>query len=262
MGHDVTALAAEVAHAARRPRAARSLILDIDGTLAPIARTPEGARVPRAVLASLSALVDDGWRIAIVSGRPAAQARAMVPVPGVTIYGCHGVEREGGPIPRALTRLGARLGRIAHELAERARGFPGVRIERKPIGVALHDRTATARVRGLWRRALHRWLALYDLSGLEVLPGKRVLEIRPAGLGKGIIARVWPPARRLPRVDRSFVVIGDDRSDEEMLEAFASRGETIRVGGPHVRTAARRRLPSPSAVGRFLSRLAEAEAVR
>ena len=262
MGDDVNALAAEVARAARRPRASRSLILDIDGTLAPIARTPEGARVPRPVLASLSALVGEGWRIAVVSGRPAAQARAMVPVAGITIYGCHGVEREGWPIPRALRRLGVRLARIARELTARARAFPGVRIERKPIGVAFHDRSATPHVRSLWRRALHRWLSRYDLRGLEILPGKRVLELRPVGFGKGVVARAWPPARRLPRVDHSFVVIGDDRSDEEMLEAFAGRGETVRVGGPKVRTAARRRLPTPSAVGRFLSRLAEAEAGR
>lgn len=258
----MTALAAEVARAARRPRAARSMILDIDGTLAPIARTPEVARVPRRVLSSLESLVHGGWRIAVVSGRPAAQARAMVPVSGIAIYGCHGVEREGRKIPHGLQTLGVRLARIGREIAAFARRFPGIRVERKPIGVAFHDRAATSRVRGRWRRALDRRLEGYDLHGLEIVPGKRVLEIRPAGFGKGIVARVWPPARRLPRADRSFVVIGDDRSDEELLEAFAGRGVTIRVGGARVHTAARSRLPSSSAVGRFLSLLARAETSR
>jgi trehalose-phosphatase len=232
------------------------MILDIDGTLAPIAATPQAARVPAKVLASLAALVGDGWHIAVVSGRPAAQARALVPVDGITIYGCHGVEREGGRLPRTLRALGARAARIADDAEAKIRDFPGVRIERKPVGVAFHDRAATPRTRARWHRTLSAWLAGYDLRGLEVLSGKRVLEIRPAGLGKGIVAHDWHPARRARGLDHSFVVIGDDRTDEDLLEAFARRAVTIRVGGAHVATAARRRLGSPAAVATFLADLA------
>jgi trehalose-phosphatase len=252
----VSGLAAEVRIAARRRGAARALILDIDGTLAPIAPVPDAARVPPAVLTSLRSLVASGWRIAVVSGRPAAQARALVPVDGVTIYGCHGVEREGTGVPRRLLGVGRRVARIARDARRPASRYPGILIERKPVGVAFHDRAATQRTRAAWRRALSAWLAGRDLQGLELLSGKRVLEIRPAGVGKSIVAREWGPARRSRRPDRSVVVIGDDRTDEDLLEAFASRAVTIRVGNARVATAARRRLPSTAAVARFLAALA------
>lgn len=250
------ALAEEVARAARRPRAARTLILDIDGTLAPIVDDPGRARVPAPVLRSIRALVEEGWHIAVVSGRPAADARGLVPVDGVTIYGCHGAEREDTGVPQKLRPLTTRVARIAREARRSASRFPGVRIERKPVGVAFHDRAATSATRARWRRTLTAWLAARDLDGLELLSGKKVLEIRPAGIGKSIVAHDWHPARRFRGLDRSFVVIGDDRTDEDLLSVYASRAVTIRVGDSRVRTVARRRLPSPAAVGRFLAALA------
>ena len=126
-------VAAEVARAARRPRAARALILDLDGTLAPIARTPDAARVPGPVLRSLHDLVDRGWRIAIVTGRPRREALTLVPVPRITVFGSHGLEGAHRTLPRAARAVRARLAREASR-------FPGVRLERKPVGLAFHDR--------------------------------------------------------------------------------------------------------------------------
>ncbi len=255
----VPALVAEVSKAARRPAAARAMILDIDGTLAPIAASPRFANVPPDVLASLHDLSGHGWRIAILTGRPAAEARAMVPIPGIEVHGCHGLEREGGGVPRRWRALAARLGRIGDHARGLVSDFPGVVIERKPIGLAFHDRRLTAAGRARWLRALSLWLASQDLTGAEVIGGKRITELRPARAGKAGIA---PRLLRAGRMDRSVVVIGDDRTDEELFEALGGRALTIRVGPPGVRSAAIRRLASPSAVSRFLFALAEQNRVR
>ena len=75
----VATLAADPRHGA--------VVCDIDGTLAPIAPTPEQATVLPAALPELERLVERYTLVACVTGRPAAQARRMVPIPGVAISG-------------------------------------------------------------------------------------------------------------------------------------------------------------------------------
>ena len=249
-------LAASVASAAGRPGAARALILDLDGTLAPIAPTPEVARVPAHVLASMRALVGAGWRIAVVSGRSARQTKTMVPVPGVAIFGSHGLEQLGRPLPRRFDAVRARLGRMARRANEVAASFPRVRVERKPVGLAFHDRALSRGERVRWHRRLAAWLATQDLSGLQVLHGKRVIELRPAGVDKSTVVSSFPPARGWHRFDPSLVVIGDDRTDEDLFDAVSRLAVAIRVGRKGVRSRAPHRFPSPVAVARFLDALA------
>ena len=73
------------------------VVCDIDGTLAPIVATPEEARVIPEALAALERLTLTYALVACVTGRPAAQARRMVPVDAVAISGNHGLEvwRDG-----------------------------------------------------------------------------------------------------------------------------------------------------------------------
>src|SRR6478752_5507066 len=63
----VATLAADPRHGA--------VVCDIDGTLAPIAPTPEQATVLPAALPELERLVERYTLVACVTGRPAAQAR-------------------------------------------------------------------------------------------------------------------------------------------------------------------------------------------
>lgn len=253
-----SALADEIARAARRRGAARALILDLDGTLAPITEHRRDARVPAGVLTALSRLVRNGWRVAIVSGRPVADARRMVPLSGVAIFGSHGVERgKARAVPRKLRAVARRAAQITREATVWIRAFSGVEIERKPFGFAFHHRTLDAGARPRFRRRLRAWLARADTRGLELLRGKRVVEMRPTGLGKGLVARRWPAARHARRGDHSLVAIGDDRTDEDLFAALAGRGLTVRVGSPRRATLAVRRLSGAAAVARLLSTLAD-----
>jgi trehalose 6-phosphate phosphatase len=251
------ALAQDVGLASRRPGAVRSLFLDLDGTLSPIAVTPAAARVPVRTLQALEKLVALGWAVTIVSGRPASDVRSMVPIPGARIFGSHGAE---GPHDASLTPAPApvfrRLAKLTLASADLAPAFPGALVEIKPFGVAFHDRAVAPDDLEAWRARVRELLDASDLEGLEVLHGRRVLEVRPSGYHKGRVVSAmlssWPVDAR----DASLVAIGDDSTDEDLFRAVAGRGITIRVGPRGGATLATHELPSPEEVRIFLEALA------
>src|SRR5262249_19572322 len=70
------------------------ILLDVDGTLAPIVARPGDARVPPETQAELRRLVQSYALVACVSGRSGADARRVVGVDGITYVGSHGLELE------------------------------------------------------------------------------------------------------------------------------------------------------------------------
>ena len=251
-------MAARVARAAGRREALRTLLLDLDGTLAPIAPTPDAAMVPERTLAALRQLLGQGWTVAVVSGRPAAQVKSMVPLRGVRVFGSHGMEGSwSGPETRpALKSLRRRLGIMGRSAEKLAAATPGALVERKPAGIAFHDRNVSPEQLAAWRRSLRRWLAEQDLEGLEQIRGKRVLELRPEGVNKGLVVEWMPLPAGASYPDDSLVAIGDDKTDEDLFRALEKKGLAVRVGGPRARSIAAARLPSPLAVQGFLIGLA------
>jgi trehalose-phosphatase len=251
-------LARDILRAARRPGARKTILLDVDGTLAPIAAVPELARVPRATLAALERLVVAGWRVAIVSGRPLDELLLMVPVAGVQTYGSHGFE---GPSPKSRSAIARqvvrRLSVLARAARRLARRTPGARVESKPAGIALHDRLVANGELAVWHESVRALLDAADLAGLEIVRGRRVIEVRVRGPQKGDVAHRLTPLRTSRRLDASLIAIGDDTTDEDMFRAIKGRGVSIRVGRRGVRTLATRRLASPAAVGHLLERLAD-----
>src|SRR3954452_10911697 len=132
----VATLAADPRHGA--------VVCDIDGTLAPIAPTPEQATVLPAALPELKRLVGRYTLVACVTRRPAAQARRMVPVPGVAISGTHGLEVMHGDdvtvVPQAARYMDA-----VHEallVVENDGLLPelGCRVEDKGVTFTVHFR--------------------------------------------------------------------------------------------------------------------------
>lgn len=249
-------LARAAAEAALRCDAARTLLLDVDGTLAPIVPRPPDARIPPPTLVAMRTLLDRGWRVVLVSGRPAEEVRSMAPIPGVIVFGTHGF--EASPPWKPVRDLGPdevrRLERIERGARALAEGVEGAAVERKPAGLAFHDRNVAPGTLALWRDRLRGWLDAQDLGGFETLPGRRVVEIRPRGVHKGAAVRQFLPGSA--GRDDSLVAIGDDRTDEDMFREIGDRGMTIRVGRASARTAAAERLASPAAVSRFLRSLA------
>lgn len=252
-------LALSPALAARLSGEPLVLMLDVDGTLAPIAPRPEAAAVPPETRSTVAALAArPGVHVALVSGRAAAEARRLVGAANVWAIGNHGFEivsPDGEElVDPALTPQRAAVAQAARRLAPALAPARGVIVEDKGWTLSVHYRLAdpavVPRVRELVADTARS-------LGLRVTEGKMVLEVRPdARVDKG--TAVLQLARRLgglaPRASAAFV--GDDRTDEDAFRALRSRAPaavTIRVAvEPEVATAAEFVVRDPAEVLDFL----------
>ncbi|MFA5096710.1 MAG: trehalose-phosphatase [Candidatus Omnitrophota bacterium] len=214
------------------------IFLDFDGTLAPICATPKAAALSgetKKLLRKLSKA--DGVKIAIVSGRSLRDIKGKVGIAGIIYAGNHGLEMEGPGVqfsPLICAGYMLALKTIKGILAGKLLPVKGVLLEEKGISLALHyrlvDRQRVAAVKKVFRDTVKRYCAGGRIS---VLPGKKVLEVRP-GLkwGKGRAVK-WLLARQgvVPGKGPVFpVYVGDDLTDEDAFGALKNRGLTVVVG--------------------------------
>ena len=212
-----------------------AVLLDIDGTLAPIVRHAADAHVPEATRTLLIEISKRYGLVGCVSGRRAATARQIVAIGSIAYVGNHGGE---------LLRPGATRPELDPELtawSERVRAFAAraytaevqrarVRSEDKQAIAAFHwrgapdEQAAAALMRGIAERA--------EQEGFAVHWGRMVLEVRPPleldkGLGvtallQGAIEREGDgaPIRRA-------MYVGDDSTD---LDAFRGLRALVDAG--------------------------------
>ena len=193
--------------------------VDYDGTLAPIVARPQDARPDPGALAALTALAAAVGTLAVITGRPAADAVAMgglETVPGLVVLGHYGSQRwQDGeltamPPPPAVAEAQAALPGVL-----RAAVAPdGTWVEDKAHAVAVHTRgTADPRAAlDLLREPLGE---LAERLGLAAEPGRFVIELRPPGVDKGSALTGLVEERAA----RSVLFCGDDLGD---LPAFAA----------------------------------------
>jgi trehalose-phosphatase len=241
-----------------------SVLLDIDGTLAPIAPRPDQVKVPADMCKALERLIAiPDAHVAVVTGRSVGDGRRIVPLDGIGVIGNHGFEvlGESGEVisePAAATFLTV-VQNAARRLAGLPREIPGVVLEDKQWTLSVHYRLAA---RPAIPRITETVNEIARDLGLRVTRGKEVLELRPPlEVNKGTAAVLW--VKRLGMSSAASVLyIGDDRTDEdafrELREAFP-KAVTIRVGDPDhgETTSAEFRVETPSEVKDFLIALAE-----
>lgn len=230
------------------------LFLDVDGTLLEIAPTPYAVRVDetlhRLLLRAEQAL---GGALALVSGRPIVDLDSLFAPQRWPAAGLHGLERRdaagGMHVARPSEDPGFEAARTA--LGRLVAATPGAILEDKGSTLALHWRAVPAEEAEL-RRIVHA-IAEGLGNGYQVLEGKRVLEIKPAGVTKADAIRAFlyePPFR-----GRRPVFVGDDVTD---LDGFAAvedaGGLSIAVGDA---VDAQRRVASPRDVRALLEDVAE-----
>jgi trehalose 6-phosphate phosphatase len=238
------------------------LMLDVDGTLAPIAPRPSLARVPdetREILAELARR--PRVFVVIVSGRAAHDARRMVGVENVWTIGNHGAEVIGPSgevtVDPAVARYAIPMGRVAQTLQPVLAEIDGVVLENKEWTLSVHyrlvdDAAVVLRLQDLVTDSAER-------NGLLVTQGKRVIEIRsPANVDKGTAIRRLAERLGAFSPDASLLFAGDDATDEDafqMLRAELPRAVTIHVGDDAM-TAAEFSLATPERVRALLERIA------
>lgn len=224
-----------------------ALFLDFDGTLAPLADTPDAVEVDDALLSMLIRLRDrlDG-RLAIVSGRSVATLRDL----GFTDFllaGTHGLEfaRPGAAV-EAPARLPA-IDAVETAFNAFAADRPGVLVERKSISVGLHFRNAP-----IWAEAARDLAAtLAHDHGLALQQGKMLYELRPGGADKG--SALYALMASAPMAGGIPVFIGDDVTDEEGFAAAAALGGAGILVGPPRSTQAAFCLEQVAAVRHYLT---------
>jgi trehalose 6-phosphate phosphatase len=167
--------------------------LDFDGTLAPISPHPEDARPVAGAAQILRDLRATGATVAIVTGRsvaPLLRLSGFADVPGLVVYGIHGVERwQAGEVRRPPPPPGLdELRRSLPALLDRLAGDPALWIEDKELSLVIHARLTAApgHVLETLRAPVEKAAAA---AGLGVRPGKEVLEICIPGIDKGTAIR-------------------------------------------------------------------------
>ncbi|HEX2667462.1 MAG TPA: trehalose-phosphatase [Gammaproteobacteria bacterium] len=233
-----------------------AFFLDVDGTLLPIADSPETV-VPTAavcgLLNRLSAACDGA--LALVSGRPLRQVDLMFAPNRFVAAAQHGAERRdpGGMVVWSEAHLPA-LQAVGPRLRRLADSDPRLRLEDKGLAMALHYRRAPQLGDQL---AIRMMTLLAPYSVLRLQPGKMVLEVCGAETGKGRAIEAY--LRQPPFAGRRPIYIGDDLTDESGFEAVNARGGLSIKVGPEP-SVAQERLADPAAVLAWLkSRLQGAE---
>lgn len=237
---------------------------DFDGTLSAIVPEPSDARGYPGAAGALAALAAKAGTVAIITGRPAADAVALggfEDIEGLVVLGHYGAERwENGAVTAAPVPPGVAVVRERLPGLLAAEGAPeGVRIEDKGTALAVHTRQA-ADPPGAFERLREPVGRLASQTGLTVEPGKFVLEIRPAGTDKGGALRQLARERGA----RSVVFCGDDLGDLPAFAAIAGLraegvpGCAVASGGPEsaqVAAAADLVVDGPAGVVAFLNGL-------
>jgi trehalose-phosphatase len=228
------------------------LLLDLDGTLAPLVERPDDARVPGATRRVIARLRAGGARVVLVSGRSVAGVRRVARLAPDAILGDHGARLWcNGKTVAWLPVNQARFARVCRKVAPELI-LPGVRLERKDRSLAIHLRLSRARAPKLVRRLTR----LLEREGLRVLRGHRVIDAQMPGVDKGRAVARW--LRTAPPAD-AVVYAGDDTTDQDAFAALSGRAITIAVG-PRAE-GAQFRTRDPGTLARWLSRLADARSL-
>jgi trehalose 6-phosphate phosphatase len=201
----------------RSDPARAAVLLDIDGTLAPIVRHAADAHVPEATRTLLIEIAKRYRIVGCVSGRRAATARQIVAIGTIAYVGNHGGEllRPGATRPEVdpdVEAWTARVREFAARVYTSEHQRVRIRSEDKEAIAAFHWRGAPDEEAA--EAAVHEIAQMAQDEGLAIHWGRKVLEVRPpVPLNKGIgIARLL---RGAPV--SAAVYVGDDATD---LDAF------------------------------------------
>lgn len=213
------------------------VMLDVDGTLAPIVEKFDEARVPPETQAAVASLAKrDDVHVALVSGRSAAVARRMVGVSNLWVAGNHGFELEGPngedladpSVHRYRDVIASAVARLEPAVA----AMHGVIVEDKAITLSVHWRLADPETAAPLRETIEQ---VSEPLGLRITEGKRIFEIRPPALiDKGTAVLALAERLTSGRADASIVFAGDDVTDEDAIRALRTHhpdAVTVRILG-------------------------------
>lgn len=200
-----------------------AFLLDIDGTLLDLARTPREVWVPPGLAATLHALHDrTKGALALVSGRSLNDIDLIFAPDRFPGVGGHGAEMRLSTDGEAVATHAPPMDQeLKRRLAAIARLSPGILLEDKGYSLALHYRLAPHAEKAIYE-AVSLIRADLPNAPIEVLPGKCVCEIKQAGFDKATGVRELMTHE--PFRGRRPIFIGDDVTDESVFAIMPDLG--------------------------------------
>ncbi len=221
---EISSLEKEVTEPSRVPDLRKcAILLDIDGTILDIAPSPQQVWVPPGLRHTLERLDElTGGALALVSGRPLADIDLIFSPLRLAAIGGHGAELRTAAGAEPQVRAAPLSAALKRRLASVSELSPGILAEDKGYSIALHSRLAPESGQAL-RAAVAHICATVPQGTIEILPGKLVVEIKPADVSKAIA--VYDLMRYPPFASRIPIFIGDDTTDVPVF------GIISRIGG-------------------------------
>jgi trehalose 6-phosphate phosphatase len=234
-----------------------AVFLDYDGTLTPIAKRPDQAKLSNAMRAAVEGLARLAT-VAIISGRDLKDVRARVGLDRIFYAGSHGFDIAGPGGQEQAFQAGESflpdLDRAERELALRVDRITGAHVERKRFSIAVHYREVPENLLADVKAAVHQTRAHFPR--LRRSSGKKIFELQPdVDWHKGKALQWLLTTLGLDCPDVLPLYIGDDVTDEDAYQSLQGRGIGIVVRDEPRPTLAAYALENPDDVNEFLMAL-------
>jgi trehalose 6-phosphate synthase/phosphatase len=211
----------------------RLLFLDYDGTLVPLESLPQQAQPRQELLTLLTNLSTmPSTEVVIISGRNYQvldQWLGHLPLHLVAEHGAS-YKLKGENWQHYTDTDSSWKGLIRSTFELYTKRSPGAFIEEKDHTIAWHYRGVDKELGFIRSRELLDNLHhLVRNTHLNVLDGHKVIEIRAAGIDKGLAT-----GRLMELFPADFVLaMGDDKTDEDIFNVLRGKGITVKVGIDH-----------------------------
>lgn len=240
------------------PNKTLALLLDYDGTLAPIADHPDKTIMSIAIETIVNKLAKNpNIFLAIISGRALDDIKNKIGINGITYAGNHGLEIESADNSRHDYVLSEEIlenyNRLVKDLQENA-VKNNAWVEDKRISLSFHYRAVPVNMKEAIKQEAKR---IIEKHGYTANAAHEALEAKPpvvwnkgeasVFLLKQQFGEDWPKKVNV-------VFVGDDTTDEDAMKKLQGVGKSFRISSdPEIKTFADFRLTSQDLVGDLLS---------
>jgi trehalose 6-phosphate synthase/phosphatase len=234
----------------------KTLFLDYDGTLQKFSKTPEQAMPSASLIALLDQLSSsDKTELIVISGRDWQTMENWFGKLNVGLIAEHGMflkkQKSVWTLLKPVRKFWKK--KIYSIMESYLPRLPGALIEQKDYSIAFHYRRCDTELAALRTRELMKHLMSFtDNLDVQIVRGNKVIEVRCAGVDKGVAALKW-----LSMSDNKtdfILAIGDDVTDEDLFRVIPQNGFSIKVGRGS--SFAMYNLPSPDQVIDLLREIA------
>lgn len=208
----------------------RLMLLDYDGTLTSFRDTPDLAKPDREIIQILIELAADPRNeVVLISGRDRKSLEVWFGELNINLVAEHGAwtRRKDLGWQNVIQSRSEWKTPVFSLLETWVSRIPGSFIEVKDYSIAWHYRKVDPRLNKLHiRDIILELLSITPNLGLQILKGKKVIEVKDRHINKGMVASTW---QKITASD-FILAMGDDFTDEDMFSALSSNAWTIKVG--------------------------------